>query len=81
MFALIRTKVYSPLGCTHRGHKEINTIMGKNNWQLPLRKVVQWAVDVAHGLWKITKTPKQRFAGEVRGRWWAPQARWIKMQY
>ena len=52
--------------------------MGKNNWQLPLRKAVQWAVDVAHDLWKTTKTPKQKFAGEVRGRWRAPQAGWIK---
>ena len=61
-----------------RGRKEINSVMGKNNWQLPLRKAVQWAVDVAHDLWKTTKTPKQKFAGEVRGRWRAPQAGWIK---
>lgn len=46
--------------------------------QLPVRVAVQWAVDVAHDLWQLTKPQIQKGDGASRERWCAPQPGWIK---
>jgi len=46
--------------------------------QPPLRQAVCWAIDTAHDLWQITKTPKTKSTTGARVQWCAPQGGWIK---